>query len=49
LEPAADYTVFNIDHIFPVGVLGIITRRERYFSPQAKAFIDFLVSRHDGG
>ena len=46
LESAGDYTLFNIDHVFPIGTLGLITKRHRYMSTQARAFIDFLTSRH---
>ncbi|MDR2302045.1 MAG: LysR family transcriptional regulator [Deltaproteobacteria bacterium] len=46
LEFPDDYAIFNIDHIFPIGTLGLITRRDRYFSPQAKAFMDFLRERY---
>ena len=46
LESADDYTLLNIDHVFPVGTLGLITRRDRYISAQAEAFIEFLVKRY---
>ena len=46
LESASDYTMFNIDHIFPVGTFGIGSRRSAYIVPQAKAFMDSLVEQY---
>ena len=46
LESAADYSMFNIDHIFPIGTFGIGSRRNAYIMPQAKAFMDFLVEQY---
>lgn len=46
LENPADYTVFSLDHIFPVGRFGFLLRRDRYISAQARAFLTFLVSQY---
>jgi DNA-binding transcriptional LysR family regulator len=45
-QPPEKYTLFNIDHIFPIGTLGLIVRQASYISPQAQAFIDFLTERY---
>lgn len=42
LEDADDYTIFNIDHIFAVGALGIISRKNKLLSSPARVFFDFL-------
>jgi len=42
LETAEDFTLFNIDHIFPIGSLGIVTRKERYLSLQSDSFKKYI-------
>lgn len=42
LESADDYTIFNIDHIFAIGTLGILSRRKKLLSSPARAFFDYL-------
>jgi DNA-binding transcriptional LysR family regulator len=49
LENAADYTIFNIDHIFPIGTFGVGYRRNVNIPPQARAFSDFLVEHYTAG
>ena len=48
LEDEGDYTIFNIDHIFPIGRLGIITRRDKVLSRQAEAFMEYLKETYPG-
>lgn len=45
-ESEHDYSIFNIDHIFAVGKLGIISRKGKRLSRQAGAFFDFLRSAY---
>lgn len=45
-ENPEEYTSFNLDHIFPVGRFGILSRRDRYISAQARAFMAFLVEQY---
>lgn len=42
LETAEDYTIFNIDHIFAIGSLGIFSRRKKLLSSPARAFFNYL-------
>ena len=46
LENEKDYTIFNLDHIFAVGTLGIIRRKNKLPSSLAHAFFDFLRSAY---
>jgi DNA-binding transcriptional LysR family regulator len=47
LESASDFTVFNIDHIFPIGSFGIGIRKKGLLAPQSKAFMEFVIDRYD--
>ena len=42
LETEEDYTIFNIDHIFAIGRLGIISRKNKLRSSPAREFFDYL-------
>lgn len=44
----SDYSIFNVDHIFPIGTFGLITRRGRYLPPQVREFITFMQHRYVG-
>lgn len=46
LESANDYTLINIDHIFPIGTLGIIFRWNSFLSVQAKEFMNFFIKKY---
>lgn len=46
LEDPEDYTTFNLDHIFPLGRFGILSRRGRYIPAQAREFMTFLAEQY---
>lgn len=46
LENPKDYTCFNLDHIFPVGRFGILSRIDRYIPAQSRAFMAFLIEQY---
>ncbi len=45
-ESPGDYTLFNIDHVFPIGTFGLLTRRDGYLSIQARAFMEYLKRQY---
>jgi DNA-binding transcriptional LysR family regulator len=47
LESVSDFTIFNIDHIFPIGSFGIGFRKNGLLAPQSKAFMEFVIDRYD--